>query len=40
MHREDAEAFVFIDFEASGLGPDSWPIEVGLAWIEGDGVRT
>lgn len=40
MHREDAEAFVFIDFEASGLGPNSWPIEVGLAWIEGDGVKT
>lgn len=23
----------FIDFEASGLGPDSWPIEIGCAWI-------
>lgn len=28
----------FIDVEASGLGPESWPIEVGLAWIEGDAV--
>jgi hypothetical protein len=24
---------VFIDFEASGLGQDSWPIEIGCAWI-------
>lgn len=24
---------VFIDFEASGLGPESWPIEIGCAWI-------
>ena len=24
---------IFLDFEASGLGRDSWPIEVGLAWI-------
>jgi DNA polymerase III epsilon subunit-like protein len=26
---------VFIDFEASSLSPQSWPIEVGLAWLEG-----
>ncbi|MFC3612920.1 hypothetical protein ACFORG_04025 [Lutimaribacter marinistellae] len=25
---------VFIDFEASSLSKRSWPIEVGLAWIE------
>lgn len=24
---------VFIDFEASGLGEESWPIEIGVAWI-------
>lgn len=24
---------IFIDFEASGLGPGSWPIEIGFAWI-------
>lgn len=24
---------IFIDFEASGLSPHSWPIEAGLAWI-------
>ncbi len=29
---------VFIDFEASSLSPESWPIEVGLAWIEQQGV--
>lgn len=26
---------VFIDFEASSLSENSWPIEVGLAWLEG-----
>jgi DNA polymerase III epsilon subunit-like protein len=26
---------VFIDFEASSLSPNSWPIEVGLAWLDG-----
>jgi len=40
MYREDAEMFIFIDFEASGLGPRSWPIEIGLAWIEGADIRT
>ncbi len=24
----------FLDFEASSLAPDSWPIEVGLSWID------
>jgi DNA polymerase III epsilon subunit-like protein len=24
---------VFIDFEASGVSPYSWPIEIGCAWI-------
>ena len=24
---------VFIDFEASSLTPNSWPIEVGIAWV-------
>lgn len=40
MYYPDAEGFVFIDFEASGLGPDSWPIEIGLSWIEGYAVTT
>lgn len=26
---------IFIDFKASSLSSDSWPIEIGLAWIEG-----
>ncbi len=25
---------VFIDFEASSLSAESWPIEVGIAWLE------
>jgi len=25
--------YAFIDFEASGLGPNSWPIEIGVSWI-------
>lgn len=25
---------VFIDFEASSLAPKSWPIEVGIAWVD------
>lgn len=30
---------VFLDFEASSLDPDSWPVEVGLAWLAEDGVQ-
>ncbi|WP_058275035.1 hypothetical protein [Ruegeria atlantica] len=26
---------IFIDFEASSLSSQSWPIEVGMAWLEG-----
>ncbi|UWP88437.1 3'-5' exonuclease [Aliiroseovarius crassostreae] len=29
------QKLVFIEFEASSLSPDSWPIEVGVAWLEG-----
>lgn len=29
---------VFLDFEASSLSPESWPIEIGWAWVEGDAV--
>lgn len=28
----------FIDFEASSLSPQSWPIEVGIAWLDGNRV--
>ncbi|SFD95253.1 hypothetical protein SAMN04488523_1045 [Sulfitobacter brevis] len=31
---------VFIDFEASSLAEDSWPIEVGLAWLDGRKIIT
>jgi hypothetical protein len=34
------EEVLIIDFEASGLGPGSWPIEVGLAWAESGAVRS
>jgi hypothetical protein len=37
MRLEDV---LIIDFEASGLGPGSWPIEVGIAWVEGGEVRS
>jgi DNA polymerase-3 subunit epsilon len=26
--------FAFLDFEASSLGLDSWPVEIGLSWID------
>lgn len=25
---------IFVDLEASGPRPDSWPIEIGLVWID------
>jgi hypothetical protein len=28
------QRFAFLDFEASSLHRDSWPIEVGLSWID------
>ena len=28
---------MFLDIEASSLSARSWPVEIGLAWIEGDG---
>lgn len=34
------EEVLIVDLEASGLGPGSWPIEVGLAWFEEGEVRT
>ena len=32
------ETVVILDVEASGLGPLSWPIEVGVAIVEGDAI--
>ncbi|MFX4300028.1 hypothetical protein [Pseudosulfitobacter pseudonitzschiae] len=34
------EDLVFVDFEASSLEEDSWPVEVGMAWIEGNTVQS
>lgn len=27
----------FLDFEASSLADDSWPVEIGLSWVTDDG---
>lgn len=34
------EEVLIMDLEASGLGAGSWPIEVGLAWVEAGEVRS
>ncbi len=34
------DAPVFIDFEASSLSDDSWPIKVGMSWTDGKRVIT
>ncbi|MEI4263634.1 3'-5' exonuclease [Roseovarius sp. D0-M9] len=36
----DIEVYAALDFEASSLSPDSWPIEVGLSWLENGYVQT
>ncbi len=33
--RQAMDYPVFIDFEASSLSPQGWPIEIGLAWLLG-----
>jgi len=40
MTKPNIEKFATLDFEASSLSLESWPIEVGLSWLEGDKVRT
>lgn len=35
--RPGFTGFVMMDFEASGLEPQGWPIEVGLSWITDHG---
>lgn len=40
MRRDRVESFATLDFEASSLSSASWPIEVGLSWLEGGSVRT
>ena len=34
------DTIIFLDFEASSLAADSWPIEIGLSWIESGAVQT
>lgn len=34
------EDVLILDLEASGLGPGSWPVEVGIAWVEAGEVRS
>ncbi len=36
----DIETYAALDFEASSLAQNSWPIEVGLSWLENGDVRT
>jgi len=36
--RVTADRVAFIDFEASGLSPKSWPVEIGWAFADGDPV--
>ena len=40
MKQESIDNFAILDFEASSLSGDSWPIEVGLSWIDGGAVQT
>jgi hypothetical protein len=34
------EAYAALDFEASSLTPQSWPIEIGLSWLDSGDVQT
>ena len=36
----DIKTYAALDFEASSLAQDSWPIEVGLSWLKNGDVRT
>jgi DNA polymerase III subunit epsilon len=36
----DIEKYAALDFEASSLSSSSWPIEVGVSWVEADRVQT
>jgi hypothetical protein len=40
MTKPNIEKFATLDFEASSLSQDSWPIEIGLSWLTGDEVQT
>ncbi|HDZ83574.1 MAG TPA: hypothetical protein ENH56_20385 [Roseobacter sp.] len=38
--KPDIEKFATLDFEASSLSEESWPIEIGLSWLEAGEVQT
>ncbi|MEH6505987.1 MAG: hypothetical protein V7786_06870 [Sulfitobacter litoralis] len=38
--QPEIEQFATLDFEASSLSENSWPIEVGLSWLVAGEVRT
>ncbi|MBB4124285.1 hypothetical protein [Martelella radicis] len=40
MIGKNIETLMALDFEASSLSAESWPIEVGISWIEGNQVQT
>ncbi len=40
MQSTSIEKFAVLDFEASGLSPHGWPVEIGLSWIENGSVET
>jgi len=40
MKHEKVESYAILDFEASSLSLKSWPIEIGLSWIEEGAVQT
>ncbi len=39
LTRPPERPLVFLDIEASSLAPDSWPVEIGCAWIGPAGVE-
>lgn len=40
MIAKDIEKYAALGFEASSLSSSSWPIEVGISWVEADRVQT
>ncbi|MGY9039399.1 MAG: 3'-5' exonuclease [Rhodobacterales bacterium] len=40
MTQDTFEHYAILDFEASSLSLKSWPIEIGLSWIENSAVQT
>jgi len=40
MTKPNIEKFATLDFEASSLSHESWPIEIGLSWLTDGEVQT